>query len=377
MVSAVLNFLFELVHRVRNLTWRLRHKGPYRVWFLVPRYHTNMIPMVAAFQEAGDTVEMIVSHQEVIEDHARVRPMLVGERLHEVKNSKEKTAPDIVIIRDLSEDMIQLSHWAKINGARTIHYTQKPSRRKKGSSALHKDINTVRGKFRIGLPLSTITPIDNNPNLPRRLFHHVFEFPVMPPSPIPSSERAKPQILMVGKLAQPRKRHFWVIDALRALNVDCTLIICGADLDLNVDDGTRSKSHYDRLMATPGETNQNGKVKIDIRPDVPPADMKALYQSSAVFALPALNEEFGISVLEAMAQGCAIITTNQVGAARHIQSGVNGYVVDANDETQFRSLLKKLVTHPKKRSAMQRAALNSISSHHQPEQFRGFILSRA
>ena len=263
--------------------------------------------MVVAFQEAGDTVEMIVSHQEVIEDHSRVRPILVGERLHEVKNSKVKTAPDIVIIRDLSKDMIQLSHWAKTNGSRTIHYTQKPSRRKKGSSALHKDINTVRGKFRIGLPLSTITPIDNNPNLPRRLFHHVFEFPVMSPSLLPASESATPQILMVGKLAQPRKRHFWVIDALRTLNVDCTLVICGADLDLGVDDGTRSKSHYDRLMATPEETNQNGKVKIDIRPDVPPAEMKALYQSSAVFALPALNEEFGISVLEAMAQGCAVI----------------------------------------------------------------------
>ena len=69
MISAILNVIFSIQHALRNKAWRLRHHGPYRIWFLVPRYHTNMVPMVEAFQEAGDTVKVIVTKKEVIEKY--------------------------------------------------------------------------------------------------------------------------------------------------------------------------------------------------------------------------------------------------------------------------------------------------------------------
>ena len=163
MISAILNVIFSIQHALRNKAWRLRHPGPYRIWFLVPRYHTNMVPMVEAFQEAGDTVKVIVTKKEVIENHQHVKPTLIGAILEKVKSTTNVDSPDIVIIRDLSRDMIQLSHWAKSRGARILHYTQKPSRRRKGYSAFRKDLTRITLKRSAGLPLSTITPIDNHP----------------------------------------------------------------------------------------------------------------------------------------------------------------------------------------------------------------------
>ena len=377
MVSAVLNIAWEFTHQIRNRMWRLKNPAPYRVWFLVRRYHTNMIPMVLAFQEAGDQVQVIVETQERIEDHTHTQPVLSSELKASLQTRTAPNPPHIIVIRELSDDMLFLANWGKSKGARVIHYTQKPSRRARGYTAFRQDLTKIRGKQLAHLPLDTITPVDLNPSLPRKLFHKNFNFPVIQADRMTAKSEGILQILLVGKLAQPRKRHFWAIDALRTFQIPCTLLICGAGLDLESDDGTRSKDHYERLMESSKETELNGNLTIEIQSDVPPSDMAALYSSSDIFVLPALNEEFGISVLEAMALGCAVITTNEVGSARHIHNGHNGYVVDSQKETAFRHCLHHLMSDGEARKRIQDSASLTMERHHGAAQFRNFILGRA
>lgn len=377
MVSILMNVAFELIHQLRNRAWRMKHTPPFEVWFLVRRYHTNMVPMVVGFQEAGDEVMVVVENHEALEDHQHLSPTPVQEINRNIADDHGRACPDIIVLRELSEDMLRVVNWAKSRGTRIIHYTQKPSRRERGYSAFRKDLTKIRAKQLQRLPLGTITPVDHNSSLPRRLFHKTFHFPVLVPNDEFPHRNGKLQVLVVGKLAQPRKRHFWVIDALRKMQIPCNLVICGADLDLEADDGTRSESYYHQLMATPDQPELNGVVDIVIRPNVPPRQMASQYRESDIFVLPALNEEFGISVLEAMAQGCAVITTDQVGAARHIDSGINGHVVPAEDQDFFSLTLEKLMANGDSRKELQVAAKATIASGHGTSQFRDFILSRA
>ncbi len=61
-------------------------------------------------------------------------------------------------------------------------------------------------------------------------------------------------------------------------------------------------------------------------------ELPGLYALADIFALPSVNETWGLVVNEAMNAGCAILVTDQVGSATDlVQSGVNGMVIPPMD----------------------------------------------
>ncbi len=55
-------------------------------------------------------------------------------------------------------------------------------------------------------------------------------------------------------------------------------------------------------------------------------------QKADIFLMPSIRESFGITMLEAMSQGCIVVSSNTLGASEFIQDGYNGYIVTSKEE---------------------------------------------
>jgi UDP-glucose:(heptosyl)LPS alpha-1,3-glucosyltransferase len=63
------------------------------------------------------------------------------------------------------------------------------------------------------------------------------------------------------------------------------------------------------------------------------ADVKPWYGAADCFVLPTLYDPFPNAALEAMASGLPVVTTTQCGAAEFVETGVNGALCNAGDES--------------------------------------------
>ena len=352
------------------------------ILFLVPRYHTNMIPMVESLKQAGHEVAVVVSAAESLEDYQILRPIQLNadHEMTEVALQLPFKKPNLVLIRALSLPMIQFAVWAKHQGATIIQYTQKPLRRPFGIKSALKDLKRLRANQLAKIPLTSVTPVDHHAsiqkNLPKKYLRRIFNFPVFEYpntnlNPTAPSERLK--VLMVGKLAQPRKRHFWFIDALKSSGLQIDLKICGAGLDLQFDDGTRDGEYYFDLKECAEATCDSDPLHISLHEDVNFYELSTYYSEAEIFALPALNEEFGISVLEAMAHSCAVVVSDACGSARHITDGVDGMVFPSDDFAIFEEKVHQLLRNEVLRVSIQKRAKLTIARNHNYEQFSDFI----
>ena len=89
-------------------------------------------------------------------------------------------------------------------------------------------------------------------------------------------------------------------------------------------------------------------------------ELKALYESSSIFVLPSEAENFPISLLEAMAAGLAIVTTEGTGCAEVV--GPTGLLVPVRDEASLASALKRLADDESLRHRLSQAARRRVES---------------
>ncbi|MFB9236888.1 glycosyltransferase family 4 protein [Plantactinospora siamensis] len=68
-------------------------------------------------------------------------------------------------------------------------------------------------------------------------------------------------------------------------------------------------------------------ASIDIRVDVPRNDLGPLYRAASVFLQTSYEEGLGLSVLQAMASGLPVVSTDSAGARQLVRSGLTGWLV--------------------------------------------------
>lgn len=71
-----------------------------------------------------------------------------------------------------------------------------------------------------------------------------------------------------------------------------------------------------------------------------------LYEQAAIYVLPSEKENASVALLEAMAAGCAIVTSNVSGCPETIAEA--GKMIDLNDHLHLRHILLDWVQHPEK-----------------------------
>jgi glycosyltransferase involved in cell wall biosynthesis len=82
--------------------------------------------------------------------------------------------------------------------------------------------------------------------------------------------------------------------------------------------------------------------RTDVRGYVPDAEMPELFATAAVYFDPTIFEGFGLQLLEAMAAGAPVITSNNSSAVEVV--GDAGLVASCHDEEAFAIALTALLT---------------------------------
>ena len=72
-------------------------------------------------------------------------------------------------------------------------------------------------------------------------------------------------------------------------------------------------------------------------------ELHDIYLEHDVFILPSNSDPIGAVILEAMAHGLAIITSDSVGASCYIEEWVNWYIFKTNDSIDFQNKLELLI----------------------------------
>lgn len=91
-------------------------------------------------------------------------------------------------------------------------------------------------------------------------------------------------------------------------------------------------------------------------PPVPHHLLNSYYSSASVFVFPSLVEGFALVMLEAMACGIPVITTENSGGCDLITDGVDGFIVPIRDVEALKEKLEWCYRHPIELAQMGRAA---------------------
>src|SRR5690606_25455934 len=129
---------------------------------------------------------------------------------------------------------------------------------------------------------------------------------------------------------------FWSLPEKAQRN--CPLVIAGATGWKNDDIG--------RMIAKNPNVRPIGYVSRELLP--------ALYESCTLFAFPSHYEGFGMPILEAMAAGAPVITSN-VSAMPEVV-GDAGILVDPNDDSAIADAMQSILDDPQTASLMGGAA---------------------
>jgi len=136
----------------------------------------------------------------------------------------------------------------------------------------------------------------------------------------------EPVILHVGAL-QTRKNIVRLVDAFETLDESWRLVLAGAA-------GFGAEEILARVARSPA------RVRITVTGYVEPAELAAWYARATVFAFPSLDEGFGMPLLEAMAAGTPIVTSNR--SALPEVAGDAALVVDPEDTAALAAALRQL-----------------------------------
>ncbi|TCK19045.1 glycosyltransferase involved in cell wall biosynthesis [Thiogranum longum] len=157
------------------------------------------------------------------------------------------------------------------------------------------------------------------------------------PGPVQPANR----ILMVSRIFE-RKGVDILLRAFSGMNTDWELVIAG--------DGP--------LLENAKELAAELGITVQFLGHVDKAQLPDLYQSAKVFVLPSSRENFPVVLLEALAAGCAIITTHGSGCSEVV--GEAGILVESGSPQALRLALEELLADESQIEMLRRKSLQQV-----------------
>ncbi len=348
--------------------------------FVVDFIHTNMLPVVSALRGGGVVVTVVCRTPGIAGPHLEVAPIVLDpDRVtaDDVAGLLDDLRPDVIVQRARCGRFPLFARLGARRGILTVFYNQAPALRRRGARHAADDAARFIGRIVHRLPMRRVTPVlgpkDGHSTIRSR---HL-------PFPMAVADAAHHRdyfrgghvtIACVGKLDHPRKRHDWLLDALEQIDVPFRLLIVGTGPRPLTNDrptaeypqgkATGYREYYERLIERCRTPRRSGVV--EVLQDVPFDQMAEIYRQCDVFALPAADEPFAISPLEAMAHGVAVLVADTNGATTYVEDDVNGRTFDASSLEDLTARLASLVTSPVDVARLGQAAAASVRRDHDP-----------
>lgn len=156
-------------------------------------------------------------------------------------------------------------------------------------------------------------------------------------------------LLFVGHAQFKRKGLLYMLESYRILKKkypQLRLIIAGAKW---------------AGAGQPAELNNIDLPDIHYLGTVDEMELIALYQTVDIFCAPSIkNESFGMVLIEAMAAGTPIVTTNINGYMEVVQDGYNALVVPAKNSHAFAQAIQQLIENPALRQSLVNHGKSSV-----------------
>jgi glycosyltransferase involved in cell wall biosynthesis len=154
------------------------------------------------------------------------------------------------------------------------------------------------------------------------------DWPTPSALPSPSSE---PRLLTVAMMRKGDKLASYGILAAaleRLRHLPWSLDIVG--------DGEAREEIVRRFSSVADRVRYHGRIESR-------ADLKALYETADLFVWPAVNEAYGMVLLEAQAMGCPVIAGAYGGVASVVKHGETGILTEPGDIAAFADALSALL----------------------------------
>jgi glycosyltransferase involved in cell wall biosynthesis len=102
------------------------------------------------------------------------------------------------------------------------------------------------------------------------------------------------------------------------------------------------------------------RAQVRVLPFVERERMPAIYADHDIFVFPSLVEGMPLTLLEAMASGMPVVTTNVCGMADVVEDGSNGLLVPAADAENLAKAIERLSGSPELRRQLGQEAQNAM-----------------
>jgi len=354
------------------------------VAFVAPRFHTNQFHLIKELLQREISVRFFAFESKHSENHELFQPEVVGYAWFTKTTSHSRQLKyglpsfqcirsvlganaDVTILRAFSKSTFILSIILRLAGRKVVIYTQEPIH-SDAPSLLRLWFKRLCGKF-------VMTPVWGDATKPHRdvmMLGQKWEYVpfVIHPNPKATGRKyfkdGKINILVIGKYTA-RKNIIEFLNTYKKVSSEIpglSLTITGTILEQEV---------YEKALALASEMES-----VKLLRDIPHTEMENLYLDADLFVLPAVQEPASISQLEAMANGLAVICSDDNGTASYVKPGINGEIFHVqNYDVELYQKLMKLLTDRNLIRSMGMQSLELVKNYHNVDLYMKFLQSHA